>query len=422
MVMNNLVYPLRFPLIQVGRQTIGVFYAASIPASLLCKVAFSVKAIYSEGALTGTQRKIKEERTSLIADYIDSKNCAFPNSVILGANFTESGDYIDSLKSQWSVETEELDNGMKSYTLVIPSEEKAVSIIDGQHRLDGFRKHFSRKGSPTDMDLLCSIFFDTPSPVQAEIFATINYNQKPVDKSLAYQLFGYSLDKKSSTEWEPDNLALHIARIFDKEEDSPFYGMIKSGAIEKGMPRESRHGFILSTAAIVEGVVKLFSSNPIKDRYKINKKSLFEKGRDRIKNERSSAPLRKLYIQNQDRKIYDIVSNFFEVVMDEIVSPSVDDSKIRSTIGILALFDLLKHVLQCQKELEASKGYFSNLIKPCEQIDFSNEYFSAAGIGRGRIRNALMMALEIDSDHHRKVIDRIKPKTKDAINKIIFKY
>lgn len=47
--------------------------------------------------------------------------------------------------------------------------------------------------------------------------------------------------------------------------------MIKSGADEKGVIRDNSHGFTLSTAAVVEGVVKLFSSNPIKDRYKINK-------------------------------------------------------------------------------------------------------------------------------------------------------
>ena len=355
----------------------------------------------------------------MIADYIDSKNCTFPNSVILGANFSESGDYIDSSTNRWSIETKELDNGEKSYTLIVPSAEKAVSIIDGQHRLDGFRKYFNNKDDTIDMDLLCSIFFDIPSPVQAEIFATINYNQKPVDKSLAYQLFGYSLDKKSSTEWEPDNLALHIARIFDKEEDSPFHGMIKSGAVENDITRDSSYGFVLSTAAVVEGIVKLFSSNPIKDRYRINKKSLFVSGRERIKNERSSAPLRMLYIQNEDRKIYDIVSNFFEIAMQDLISNSVEHSKIRSTIGIMALFDVLRHVLMCQNELSATKEYFSQLLEPCISIDFSNEYFSAAGIGRGRIRNALIISLEIDSEHHRKVISRIKTETKDAINDLL---
>ena len=227
------------------------------------------------------------------------------------------------------------------------------------------------------------------------------------------------MDKKSSTEWEPDNLALHIARIFDKEKDSPFYGMIKSGADEINIVRDNSHGFTLSTAAVVEGIVRLFSSNPIKDRYKINKKSLFSTGRERIKNERSSAPLRKLYIENEDRKIYDIVSNYFEVAMDKIIKPSIESSKIRSTIGVLALFDALKHVLQCQKDLMASKTYFSQLIEPWERIDFSDEYFSAAGIGRGRIRNALLIGLEMESEHHKKVMSRIKPETKKAIKNIL---
>jgi hypothetical protein len=76
---------------------------------------------YSEGSLTGTQRKIKADRTSLIAYYIHAENCTFPNSVILGANFTESGDYIDSDTSRWSVETSALEDGVKNYTLIVPS-------------------------------------------------------------------------------------------------------------------------------------------------------------------------------------------------------------------------------------------------------------------------------------------------------------
>jgi hypothetical protein len=42
------------------------------------------------------------------------------------------------------------------------------------------------------MQLICSIFFELPKPYQAQLFATINSTQKPVDKSLTYELFGYN--------------------------------------------------------------------------------------------------------------------------------------------------------------------------------------------------------------------------------------
>jgi hypothetical protein len=37
-----------------------------------------------------------------------------------------------------------------------------------------------------DMELLCVVFIDLPTPYHAYIFATINFNQKKVDRSLTY--------------------------------------------------------------------------------------------------------------------------------------------------------------------------------------------------------------------------------------------
>ena len=44
------------------------------------------------------------------------------------------------------------------------------------------------------MELLCAIFVDLPKPFQAQLFATINSTQKPVNKSLTYEMFGYNVD------------------------------------------------------------------------------------------------------------------------------------------------------------------------------------------------------------------------------------
>lgn len=415
--MNELQLPLRVPALRV-KQNLGVFYVASISAKLLCNVAFSVKAQYLNESLKGTQRKITEERTSLISEYINSPRCTFPNSIILGANFDSDGEFIDDDHIRWSVGNTN-NKGIKEYHLLIPSIEKAASIIDGQHRLEGFKKYFNSHEDAEDMNLLCSIYFDIPASVQAEIFATINYNQKPVDKSLAYQLFGYSLDEKSSDEWEPDNLALYISRILDSEESSPLYGMIKSGAEEGEIERRSRAEFHISTAAAVQGIASLFSSNQVKDRYKINEKSIFKKGRAKLKGTRSSAPLREQYIEGNDRVIYDIIFNFFSAAMDTLILPSKPMSKMRSTIGVMALFDILKHVLTCQDSLKASKEYFLHVLERSASIDFEDYYFSAAGVGKGRIKNALLLTLNIDSKHHDKVVSRIKDDAKRELSKLV---
>ncbi|MBS4273154.1 DGQHR domain-containing protein [Escherichia coli] len=71
---------------------------------------------------------------------------------------------------------------------------RLCSIIDGQHRLLGF-KYAKNK----DIQLPCSIYNSLPPSNQATIFSTINFNQQKVPKSLAYRLFGYSLDDISES-------------------------------------------------------------------------------------------------------------------------------------------------------------------------------------------------------------------------------
>jgi hypothetical protein len=70
----------------------------------------------------------------------------------------------------------------------------AASIIDCQHRMKGFE--YIENESRLEMDLLCSVFFDLPNPYQAYLFATINGNQKRVDKSLALEQFGYYIENE----------------------------------------------------------------------------------------------------------------------------------------------------------------------------------------------------------------------------------
>jgi hypothetical protein len=104
--------------------------------------------------------------------------------------------------------------------------------------------------------------------------------------------------------------------------------------------------------------------------------------------------------------------------MELLVTPAKDNSKLRSTIGILALFDVLKHILQCQNDLSASTEYFFSLLEHCKHIDFSDDFFSAAGVGRGRIKNAVILCLTLEDARHDKVVERIKRDVKDAVERL----
>ena len=216
-------YPLRFPAIRV-LQPLGLFYVASIPARVLLQVAYSdvlsasLASDKSGYVLEGTQRLSQPKRLSQIADYIDRQDAAFPNSIILAANFRQDGTFEGSDDDE--IETEGNSAGSREwtisqgpdgcYSLEIPTPAKLAAIVDGQHRLFSFVQ--ANEPARLNMELLCSIYLDLPKPFQAQLFATINSTQKPVDKSLTYELFGYNISEEKEEFWTPDKLAVFFTR------------------------------------------------------------------------------------------------------------------------------------------------------------------------------------------------------------------
>ena len=211
-------FPLRFPAVRV-HQPLGEFFAIAMDAETLRKVTFidptRIKQadrqsfIYN---LLGAQRPSSIPRAKQIAKYIDTQEAAFPNSVILAANYIEYGELQEDSEKRWRVEESKGD-----YTLVVPTLEQMASVIDGQHRLLGFDYCDPERRK---MELLCSVYIDLPHAYQAYLFATININQRKVDKSLAYEQFGYNLDEETSDSWSPDKLAVFITR--GRVHHSPF--------------------------------------------------------------------------------------------------------------------------------------------------------------------------------------------------------
>src|SRR5690242_14009861 len=74
-------------------QPLGTFFVAVLPADLLLEVADSdrLAAVASEDgdgySVTGTQREKQDKRFTEIANYINRVDAAFPNSIILAANY-----------------------------------------------------------------------------------------------------------------------------------------------------------------------------------------------------------------------------------------------------------------------------------------------------------------------------------------------
>lgn len=378
---------IRLPAIRV-EQPIGVFYAVCINAELLNEISFSTRADYRtkdflDGFFSlkiGNQRTLDDKRADDIGSFIDSTEATFPNAIIVGANIDKNGNLIEEQTVRWKIE-----EGACGYELVIPSREKVATIIDGQHRLAGF-PHSNRKTMP----LLCSVFLDLPAPYYAYIFATININQKKVDKSLAYDLYGFKLEDEPKQKWSPEKLAVYIARRMNAHH-SFLKGKIKLGASIDGEKAEG----IVSLATIVDGILKLITTNPKSDRDELlNYKNT--KGRNGLRNGSKNTPLRQLYLNGQDAEIESIIFQYFEAVYQVLADKQKPNSYLFKSIGFQSLFELLKRNLSDNNgtfDYEKTKKALSVL----EKVDFSDIFFTASGIGASRIKNVCFMLLNYKS-------------------------
>src|SRR5690606_19054201 len=138
--------------------------------------------------------------------------------------------------------------------------------------------------------LLCSIYLDLPKAYQAQIFAVINSTQRAVNKSLTYELYGYNIDEESSSIWSPDKLAVYISRNLNIDPESPFQSRIRISPIVGDDLKESlvAKNWKVSTAVVVEGIIRLISTNPRRDSNDLFKSS--ESNRSNLI--KDSSPLR----------------------------------------------------------------------------------------------------------------------------------
>ena len=217
---NEVLFPVRVPVLRVN-QPLGEFYAAVIPAELLLEVSYSnLFRVDEQGKLLGSQRHQKDDRIRDIGRFIDSVEASFPNSIILAANYDEeTGLLCEDPQTRWRVEF--ADSEKSCGWLEIPSARKLAAVVDGQHRLKGFERVEVKER--LQMPLLCAVYLDLPNPFQAFLFATINFNQKPVDKSQSYQLYGFNLDEEPAEAWSPEKAAVFMTRKLNDDSSSVFY-------------------------------------------------------------------------------------------------------------------------------------------------------------------------------------------------------
>ncbi|MFV0447134.1 MAG: DGQHR domain-containing protein [Vibrio sp.] len=354
------------------------FYIASIPVSKLVEVCYSFPAVFGNESLNGVQRGINEKRVRDISSFALTQNALFPNAIILSANVLSNGELADEEKC-WYIN----DNDY----LIVPTKDKCASIVDGQHRLAGLQQALESGKLDENFRVVCAIYMELMPPQQAEIFATINFNQQKVDKSLAYQLFGYDLDSTDREFWAPDTLAIYISRLLNKEPDSPFYDRINFG-MKKYQYSDVDVDWFISTSTIVEGICRLISKNPTTDRYKIHEKKLIKNRRVDLELGNNSPPLRYLYLNKKDAAIYEVINSFFNYLKENVWS--INTSFMYKTIGIQASFDILKLLLV---KFDNDTSLVLMEISKINIQELAKLTVNYSGIGRGQIRDEIKQQL-----------------------------
>jgi DGQHR domain-containing protein len=187
----------------------------------------------------GYQRNIiNEEKINKISKYISSEDDyhIIPNSIIFSIN-TEimSAVDFDHMIDKAIEEFDPMafyikklsDNSMK---LLIPetlitaakiNDYKKLLVIDGHHRLRGIVRYLDEH-LESGYQIIGSFLINRDAVDEAEIFTTVNYEIKPVNKSYYYHIMGeFGIGKK-------EFIYLHyLIRIFNESKDSPLYGRIK---------------------------------------------------------------------------------------------------------------------------------------------------------------------------------------------------
>ncbi|MDT8956453.1 DGQHR domain-containing protein [Aeromonas caviae] len=367
-------------------QPYGDFFQATFTADDLIKCTYVNQAEMENGELTGVQRKESTPRALEISRYVDSSEAAFPNSIILSVNYDED-DMPVAEENKWRFE--KIDNDL--YKIIIPDINlKLCSVIDGQHRLLGFRLSSNKA-----IKLPCSIYDSLPPSGQASIFSTINFNQQKVPKSLAYRLFGYSLDDMSRDVWPPDLLAVYFSEKFNSTENFPFYNRLKNRVLNES----NENNWAVSSSVFIDGVLSLISRNPRLDRYSINaiNSTSKEKGRRRLLtvNKNDNSPLRHLYINGNDRAIEQVLFMFFNKVESHFWTQECIDKKtvLIRTVGISALFQFLKKQLLDMSDITLEKlDRLCNLLIKVDPSEFTKkDEYPPTSVGKKKIYDYLML-------------------------------
>jgi len=223
-------------------------------------------------------------------------------------------------------------------TLTIPvlDQDRPLFIVDGQHRFEAVKK-FKAAFPDAKFEFSVVMLLEYDLFQQAKIFANVNFNQKPVNRSLYYDIFGSLPDSPSDIK-----LAHFLSSHLDRNDNSPLKGMIKMLGTGRG---------IISQAFIVETLSGLFASRK-------------GSGLSMVYN---------FYVLNDNKykSILPVMENYFKFIKQNFAeywpqpntfgeySPYYYKNYLLKTTGIFALLSLLDYLINDESTLKKWSEYSS---------------------------------------------------------------
>lgn len=342
-------------------QPIGEMYVCVLDSEFLKKISYAdVRRSEIESRdverYVGVQRVLDSRREKEIGKYVNYVDATFPNSIILCLS---SNDAIYKASNN---------------TLSIRNAKSIASVLDGQHRIAGLK--YLNEGCK--FDCIVTVFIDIELEDQAIIFATINTEQKKINKSLAADLAEF-YDSRS-----PQRTCHNIARALQANENSPFYGKISilgSANKEKG---ES-----ITQYQFVKRLLEHITSDPLGDR-DVLKRTDFWGNRQKLTYTNKDIKkhcLRALFIEDEsDVKIAQVILNYFLAIKKrwpnswDLVEPN---NILNKTTGFIALMRFFKDLyLDIAKEVPSMEDFYLRLKDVLVQDgQFTRENYPSGAVG-----------------------------------------
>lgn len=177
------------------------FYTLAMPIDIIVNSCSTNPR--SEDPISGFQRTLDEKRAYDIANYVKAGG-VIPSSIILSAQQSSDFEYIS-----------------KNKTLGFNLDVRSFLIIDGQHRVYGFRKLSEEGGNELKLRIPVVIFTDLSPVDEARIFIDVNTQQKPVPRELLLDI-----KKLAETENKDEELLDLIFTAFENQSDSCLFNRL----------------------------------------------------------------------------------------------------------------------------------------------------------------------------------------------------